>query len=64
MYQPVMAGTQNGDTVYTREYKRGALIKETKLRDKEVDYLRKELKRDQRARRSEKRQAAKVNTMR
>lgn len=60
MYQPAGAGSQESDSVYMREYRRGELMKETKLRGKNFDYLRKELKRDQRARKVEKRQAAKV----
>ena len=43
-----------------REYNHGKLVKETVLRVKDYDYHRKELKRDQRARKSEKRQAARV----
>ena len=60
MYQPAVGGNQEPDIVYMREYRRGDLMKETKLRGKDYDYLRRELKRDQRARRVEKRQAAKV----
>ena len=48
--------------VYMREYRRGELIKETKLRGKDYDYLRKEVKKDQRSRRVEKRQAAKASS--
>lgn len=61
MYHPV-AGNQEPDVVYMREYRRGELTKETKLRGKDYDYLRREVKRDQRARRVEKRQAAKVGS--
>lgn len=60
MYQPAVAGPQHVDIVYMREYRRGELMKETKLRGRDYDYLRKEIKRDQRTRRVEKRQAAKV----
>lgn len=61
MYQPAVVGAQDADIVYMREYRRGELMKETKLRGKDYDYLRKEIKRDQRTRRVEKRQAAKAS---
>ncbi len=60
MYQPAVAGSQDAEVVYMREYRRGELMKETKLRGRDYDYLRKEIKRDQRTRSVEKRQAAKV----
>ena len=60
VYKPATADNQRAEVMFMREYNHGKLVKETVLRVKDYDYHRKELKRDQRARKSEKRQAARV----
>lgn len=54
-------GAERADVMFLRHYEHGRLVKETVLRVKEYDLHRKELKRDQRARKDEKRQAARVS---
>ena len=62
VYKPATADNQRAEVMFMREYNHGKLVKETVLRVKDFDYHRKELKRDQRARKSEKRQAARVGS--
>ena len=61
LYKPATAHNQRAEVMFMREYQHGELKKETVLRVKDYDYHRKELKRDVRARRHEKRQAARVS---
>ena len=61
MYKPAAEHNQRAEVMFMREYNQGKLVKETVLRVKDYDLHRKELKRDQRARKVEKKQAAKVH---
>lgn len=60
VYKPATAQNQRAEVMFMREYHQGKLVKETVLRVKDYDLHRKELKRDQRAWKVEKKQAAKV----
>lgn len=62
VYKPAAADNQRAEVMFMREYNQGRLVKETVLCVKDYDLHRKELKRDHRARKVEKKEAAKVLT--